>query len=129
MIWTLKGYVLNNGENVVDEWYCRLSPKAQAVFDARWDHLSVHPRSDWAYPYFKMLSGGKCSGLGEIRFKADNVQQRPIGYFGPARGEFTILICAIEKGSRFEPLASCEIAQGRKSRITAHKERASEPQL
>jgi hypothetical protein len=52
----------------------------------------------------------------EIRFKGDNVQQRPLG-FRSGESEFTILFWATEKGGKFVPKNACERALRRKEQI------------
>ncbi len=49
-----------------------------------------------------MLSG-KFSKIGEIRFSQQNVQHRVLGFFWPGRGEFILLMGAIEKDNKFIP--------------------------
>lgn len=53
----------------------------------------------------------------EIRFQADKVQQRPIGYFGPKSNEFTILLWATEKGNRLLPVGWFDVAERRRLQI------------
>jgi hypothetical protein len=53
----------------------------------------------------------------EIRFFANNVQQRPIGYFGPGECDFTILIWAIEKGNKLIPEEWCKKANRFRKKI------------
>jgi hypothetical protein len=73
-------------------------------------------RAQWHEGYFKKLSGA-CEGLWEIRFEADNVQQRPLG-FHATETEFVILFWAREKGNKFVPKKACEIALQRKAEIS-----------
>jgi hypothetical protein len=71
----------------------------------------VQPKQGWARPRAAKLT--KCKEFRdfyEIRFRANKVQQRPIGYFGPTEDDFTILIWAQEKGSRLLPKSWCSIA-------------------
>jgi hypothetical protein len=72
-------------------------------------------RSEWHEGYFKKLSGS-CEGLWEIRFVADNVQQRPLG-FHISENEFVVLFWAREKGGKFVPRKACEIALRRKAEL------------
>jgi Phage derived protein Gp49-like (DUF891) len=72
-------------------------------------------RTQWHEGYFKKLSGA-CEGLWEIRFDADNVQQRPLG-FHVNETEFVILFWAREKGDQFVPKKACEIALKRKAEV------------
>jgi hypothetical protein len=70
--------------------------------------LAQLPKSDWHSDYCKRLSG-PWAGLFEIRFKADGIMQRPLGFIsGP--NEFTLLFWAIEKSGKFVPKSACETA-------------------
>lgn len=91
------------------------SGKLRARFLSRVKTLAHLPRNEWHDVYFKNLSG-PCAGLSEIRFKADGVQQRPLG-FHLSNNEYVILFWATEKGSKFVPLSACEKALNRKQEI------------
>jgi hypothetical protein len=75
--------------------------KLRAKFLSRITTLAQLEFFEWREPPFKMLHG-ECDGLGEIRFKADGVQQRPLGFRSGTR-EFTIVFWAVEKGNKFVP--------------------------
>jgi hypothetical protein len=77
--------------------------------------------SEWREPHFKQLKGD-CEGLWEIRFKAGNVQQRPLGYRSGAN-EFTIVFWAEEKNNRWIPPGACEQGLRRKAAIEADRNR------
>jgi hypothetical protein len=109
----------------VDEirtWYDRQTGKVRAKFDSRLKFLVQTDRSGWKPEPFRDLHG-ECKGLGEIRFKADHVQHRPLGFFGPGR-IFTVVLCAKEKGDRFVPKEACHIGLSRKAEIEANTERS-----
>lgn len=91
------------------------TPRLKARTLSRLKILAGLPRSQWHEGYFKKLSGA-CEGLWEIRFEADNVQQRPLG-FHISDSEFVILYWAREKGDKFVPRKACEIALRRKAQI------------
>jgi hypothetical protein len=112
-VWSFRTYVSPRGQQEVPTWYAQQTPRVQAVFDQRLRTLQQMERREWTEPYSKILRG-ECTGLVEIRFYADKVQHRPLGWFGPSAGEFTILLCAREIGDRFDPLNACKIALGRK---------------
>lgn len=116
LFWTFRTYVSRRGEEEVSTWYDLQSPKTQAAFDQRIRALAQMQLNEWSDPYTKRLKGDG-AGLIEIRFFADRVQQRPIGFFGPGRGEFTILICAIEQGDEFIPRDAIDIAVRRKREV------------
>jgi Phage derived protein Gp49-like (DUF891) len=99
----------------VRETYENGSPRLKARTLSRLKILAGLPRTQWHESYFKKLSG-PCEGLWEIRFEADNVQQRPLG-FHISGNEFVILFWAREKGDKFVPKKACEIALRRKAEI------------
>lgn len=114
--WTFRSYVLDNGQDEVSQWYESQGPKVQAKFDRRLHDLQQMAPHEWREPFSKQLEGA-CDGLVEIRFKADRVQHRPLGFYGLAQFEFTIVLCAVERGGRFEPQDACAIALRRKDEI------------
>ena len=63
-------------------------------------YLRDTPR--WTEPEFKSLRG-KTTGMGELRFKFGGVQNRLIGFFGPYRMSFTILLGVRKRGNSFDP--------------------------
>ncbi|HMM92630.1 hypothetical protein [Bradyrhizobium sp.] len=91
------------------------SPRLKARTLSRLKILAGLPRTQWHEGYFKKLTG-PCEGLWEIRFEADNVQQRPLG-FHVTETEFVILYWAREKGGKFVPKTACEIALKRKAAL------------
>lgn len=121
MRWTFRTYRTSSGEDEIDVWYQSLRSKNKAKMLVRLQYLGDQPRDGWKRPYFDSLSG-ECSGLGEIRLKIDRTQFRLIGAFGPEREEFTILLVAVEKDSKFEPRDTCEIAQRRKKEVLTEPE-------
>ena len=124
-LWRLMSYVTSGGREVVGDWFEAQPEAVQAAFLVRLEYLLACPRPEWKRESFDLLSG-PCRGLAEIRFKANKVQHRPVGFFGPDRAAFTILICAEERGGRFVPKSTCDIAQKRRSEIIADAGRAIE---
>lgn len=108
-------YADQSGRCDIRETYDGGSKKLRAQFLSKLKILAQLPRSEWHDVYFKNLSG-LCDGLSEIRFKADGVQQRPLG-FHVSTTEFVILFWATEKGNKFVPLSACEKAHARKLEI------------
>ncbi len=109
------------GDHLVMDWFDGQTHAVQANFLTRLEYLAQQPREGWIRPYFDLLSGD-CKGLGEIRFKADRTQHRPLGFFGPKRMEFTFVEFAIEKDRKFIPRAACKKGLKRMEEIL--KERA-----
>jgi hypothetical protein len=77
-------------------------------------------RGDWRRPLFAQLYG-ECEGLWEIRFEADGVQHRPLGFF-QGSDVFTLAFCAQEKDGKFVPLSACKTALSRKAEILTNRE-------
>ena len=114
--WIFRTYRLARGTDEVDEWYSTLRPRHRAKVLTGLEYLRDQPIQDWVRPRVGSLHG-ECKGLREIRFKLDKVPWRLIGFHGPERNEFTIVIVAMEKDGRFEPHDTCKMAQHRKLEI------------
>ncbi|WP_394762570.1 hypothetical protein [Phenylobacterium sp.] len=115
VLWAFRHYVDANGDSPVKDTYDGGSAQLRARFQSRIRTLASLPLDQWNENYRKSLKGD-CAGLDELRFLADNVQQRPLG-FRSGDAEFTLLYWATEKGGRFVPLSACEKALANKSKI------------
>lgn len=114
----------STGRRDVRKDYERASDTLKGAFDAAWEYLEVRPRDRWVRPEAHKLEPEKKGGYREffeIRFKSENTQQRPIGYFGQERGHFTLLIWATEKGSKFVPPEAVETCDKRRNSIIEGK--------
>lgn len=90
-----------------------------AILRSRLRSLSFLEWNDWREPLFRRLHGN-LSGLGEVRFKCDRVQQRPLGFVsGPY--EFTLVFWAIEKGGKFVPKSAGNVALTRMAQVEADR--------
>ena len=116
MNWSFRYYIAADGDGEIRAAYDALGRKGRGVFLARLQALSSLPEIDWwRTGYAKQLTG-LCAGLSEIRFKADQVQQRPLG-FRSGETEFTIVFWATEKNGRFVPKSACVTALSIKAKI------------
>ncbi|UDM18819.1 hypothetical protein [Vogesella sp. XCS3] len=98
------------------EPYDQLNAKGQAACDTRLLYLRDQQPHMWRDPSAKKLDWSKdcdCKDIYEIRFLANNVPQRPMGYFGPNKNEFTIVIWVTHKGKQYTPKEFCAIAKKR----------------
>lgn len=100
----------------MEPWFARLSPKAQMGFSVRLEYLRDRPVSQWNRPYAAPYS----DGFIEVRFEVRNVQYRPLGFFGPARGDFTFVIPTEERGGQLRPPNALATAVTRRELILAH---------
>ena len=84
----------------------------QEALELRLEHLARIKPNEWkSSQLVKALKGEKCKGLIEVRFKALDVQQRPIGFYGPGKMEFTLLLWAYHKGQKYVPKNFCKSAR------------------
>ena len=109
--------------NEIRAAFDREGRQSQRKFHSRLKTLSQLPYTQWtAGGVLCRDLHGDCAGLTEIRFLADNVQQRPLGFrSGPE--EFTIVLWAHEKGGKWEETNACSIALQRKHEIEKLKVR------
>lgn len=118
-MWNVKCYVSSNGKNEVQETYSSGTDNLKAELEVALEYLKVRERQEWQRPHAHKLS--KCDKFRdffEIRFIANRLQQRPIGYFGPQPNDFTILLWATEKGGKLIPASWCQKANRRRQEIT-----------
>src|SRR5271167_4427648 len=99
-LWTFRDFTDESGGNAITEWIVSVHPQKKrmkliAKWDAMLDHLQNIEISDWPTAWFTELAG--YPKIFEMKFIIQNMQCRPLGYFGPRRHEFTFLIGAIEK--------------------------------
>jgi hypothetical protein len=112
-LWRFMDYCSPARNNLVEEWYQDLPEEAQAEFDVTLKVLSIV--QDWrGMAEFKSLG---LDGLCEIRFKALNVQYRPMGYFGPGAKRFSIYVGSKKKGSVYTPPDAINLADKRRGSV------------
>jgi len=121
-LWTIRCYISPTGQDMIDDWYKRRSEKVQAALDVALEYLVQRPRDEWRRPQFDLLSG-KMRAIGEIRLKVDK-QYRVLGFFGPGRSDFTLLIGASKKGTTYDPIDTLETALKRMAEVTTHEGRS-----
>jgi hypothetical protein len=113
-MWIFKSYEAASGKNDVQERYDRATDGVRAEFEVALEFLEGTPRKDWDRPKAARLHRQKYPDYYEIRFFADKLQHRPIGYFGPAEDDFTVLLWATEKGNQLQPKSWFKTAEYRR---------------
>ena len=114
-LWIIRCYVSPSGRDMIDDWYSRQSEDVQAAVEVALEYLIQRPRQEWRRPEFDLLSG-KLREIGEIRLKVDK-QYRILGFFGPSRSDFTLLIGASKKGNQYDPRNALETALDRMTQV------------
>ena len=117
--WAIFDYVSASGANEIRSWIDSLPLAAQVRIDTRLRYLAITAVWDAQY----VSSRKDCAGIYEIRVVSSGVQYRPLGYYGPGRREFTLLLGAIEKGGRLQPKGFCETATNRRNIINGDRNR------
>lgn len=115
MPWRFKTFVSENGRNDTQK---ELDSARSAIiehFAARLRHLANTPKIDWHEPHAKKLQG--VQDIYEIRFKAQGRQFRPLGFFGPGAGDFTVVVWAGKKQQVYRPADAINTAAERRSFI------------
>lgn len=122
-MWTFYDLLEERGVNTIREWLDGLPAKAAAKINTRLLYMMAIPV--WPEQYVSSFVGWP--QLVELRIVHAGVQYRPIGFFGPERREFTLVLGTIEKGiipSRVLETADAKqklvIATGR-NRICKHR--------
>jgi hypothetical protein len=114
MSWVFRTYQRPSGRDDVRIWYKDLAGRDRATVLNTLQYLRDQPRDNWERPLgFAPLHG--LNGMGEFLFKFGGVQNRLIGFFGPYRMSYTILLPVLKKGRSFDPREWEEIAARRKS--------------
>ncbi|MGI0086024.1 MAG: hypothetical protein ACREBQ_13175 [Nitrososphaerales archaeon] len=88
LLWKFGYYRIDDLRTGVRDVYENASAKVRAKFLSRLAMLAQLEYADWNDTLFKFLTDQ--NGLSEIRFKADGVQQRPLG-FRAEEYEYTLL--------------------------------------
>ena len=123
--WRYRCHFAEDGTDTIRFWYERQSQECRRKFLVRAQALRGLPPREWELPLFRWLRGDG-QGLGEVRFKADRVQQRILGFRGPESDLFTFLYPAKEQSDRFIPRNTIEIAQRLRAVVLARKDRSNE---
>jgi hypothetical protein len=121
-LWTIRCYISRTGRDMIDDWCGRQTDEVRAALDTALEFLVQRPRNEWRRPEFDLLSG-KMREIGEIRMKVDK-QYRILGFFGPGRSEFTLLIGSSKKGKIYSPLGTLETALERMKQVKADGRRS-----
>jgi len=112
--WTIKTFTTESGRKPVKDWMAQQPTGAQAAINIRLKYLQT--QQVWGRPDTAKLKG-KFKEIHEIRVKWQRNQYRPLGFFGPNNDDFTVLVGATEKGSKFEPKTAPEMADDRRKLV------------
>jgi hypothetical protein len=123
--WKFRYYSKSPGNDDLLEQYNAKSKQAQAKLRSRLSSILCLPIEDWYRCELAKPLRRDGAGLVEIRFLADRIQQRPLGFVSGS-DEFTLLFWAEEKGWKWVPRNACDIAQKRKAEVERDRSYAYE---
>jgi len=93
-VWTFYDFLDSRGVNLIRQWLDTLPDKARAKINTRILFMRAIPV--WPEQYVSALKGWP--ELVELRVVSAGSQYRPLGFYGPQRHEFTLVLGAVEKG-------------------------------
>ena len=126
-VWVIRCFRAAGGGDLFDRDYRRQVAEVRAEFRAALNGLLAQEDiTGWCRSNgFDRLSG-KYRELGKLRFKVANVQHRPLGFFGPERKMFTLVIWATERDGKFDPPNVRETALRRMAQVKQNPRQAHE---
>jgi hypothetical protein len=107
----IRCYVSPAGKNKILEWYQELSIQERA--DADEFLKSMRKIRDWRMPNYRPLRGKE--GLGELRWKSENKQQRLLGFF--MNGSWNAVVGCTHKQQVYTPKDCLRTAETCKKHI------------
>lgn len=119
--WQFRVFVSETGSNGLQKTIDAQDEAVIQHFKVRVKYLANTPKRDWQEPYALKLK--KVTDIYEIRFKANGVQFRPLGFFGPDGNEFTILIWATHKQKIYDPHDAINTADSRRKLVRTGRAR------
>jgi hypothetical protein len=119
-MWTFYDFLDGRGVNLIRPWLDGLPAKARAKIDTRILFMQAIPV--WPEQYVSALRGWP--DLVELRVVSAGNQYRPIGFYGPRRHQFTLLLGATEKGKL--PRRILEVADEHRKIVLADSGRIRE---
>jgi hypothetical protein len=112
-MWTFYDFLDGRGVNLIRQWLDGLPAKARAKIDIRLLHMRA--KTVWPEPWVSALTDWP--KLIELRIGASGDAYRPLGFYGPERREFTIVLGAMEKGKL--PTRVLEVADDNRKLVLA----------
>lgn len=120
ILWSFRYHLANGRQGDFREAHDNGSAALQGILRSRLWYIGSLRWQDWREPQFRRLHGD-LAGPGEVQFKADGIEQRPLGFVS-APQEFTFLFWAQEKGNKFVPKSAGTIALRRKDEVLVNRE-------
>ena len=126
--WRFFDFLNQGGNNEIRKWLHEQGPTVRARVNALIQNLEKLDRVFVRPDKVGLLRKPPCGGeqLIELILKVDNVQYRPIGWYGPERRNVTLLLGATESGGELVPKNACSTAIARKQLVIQDRGRFCE---
>jgi hypothetical protein len=111
-VWRFKQFRAWSGRRAIDDWRLRLSPTRRAVFDTFMDRIAK--MQSWPPGICDPI--GNHAGCWELRWTAEKVEHRILGYFGGGK-EFNMMVACVHKGKIYDPPGAFETLDQRKRQV------------
>ena len=129
--WRFFDFLNQAGNNEIHKWLHEQGAIVRAKVNALIRNLEKLDRAFERPDKVGLLSKPPCKGenLIELILKVNNVQYRPIGWYGPGTREVTLLFGATEKDDQFVPKNACSTAIERKKDVIRDRRRICEHRI
>lgn len=117
LLWHFRAYVSASERNDTQKAIDGYDSYGRSAFSRAVQHLAITPKIEWNEPHGKKLKNE--DPLYEIRYKANNRQERALGYFGPDGDTFVIVLICYHKGRVYTPADAFKSARRRMEQIAA----------
>lgn len=113
--WKFRVYVSANNRCDVQKTIDSYDEYGTYAFQRAIEHLAITPIAQWQEPQAKKLKNE--DPLYEVRYKANNRQERGLGYFAAEQQAFIITLICYHKGRVYEPPDAFKTARRRMDQI------------
>jgi hypothetical protein len=104
-------YDESDGRSLWRDWYNSASDEVKEKYDTKWEFLEVNEASEWGKVDTKTFND-----FVEIRLPG-KVAWRVMGFFGPGRHEFTVVLVCFHKGAQYTPKKCLKTVKSRISEV------------
>ena len=111
-VWRFSQYQAWTRRRAIDDWRKSLSPARRAIFDTFLDRIAK--MQNWPTGICDPIKNHV--GCWELRWAAEKVEHRILGYYGGEK-EFRMMVGCTHKGKIYDPPGAFEILDERKAKV------------
>ncbi len=122
--WTFFEFLSSGGRRVIQEWIRDVAPRnREDELRAELDAMIRIMEVTQTFSDYDWKQRRENRDIYEIRLFFERVQYRPLAFKGPASGEITLLMGAIEKSGRLQTKSAVETAAKRMNKCNQDRRR------